>query len=213
MGRAGQATSAGLAEEQPAASAVRLRVNANSKENRLALTNLERTIEALLYVADNPLDEQELARLLDTDVESVRTSLSNLELALAEHGLRIQRCETRVQLTTAPETSQAVERYLGIEESNKLSPASLETLAIIAYKQPITRAQIEAIRGVNSEGALRSLLARSLVAAVGRLEQAGRPVLYATTPEFLQYLGLNSLQELPELPALAGHEPSEPPSG
>jgi segregation and condensation protein B len=93
-----------------------------------------------------------------------------------------------------------VEAYLGLDTSNKLSPAALETLAIIAYKQPITRAQIESLRGVNCEGSLHSLASRALIASSGRLEQAGRPVLYATTPDFLQYLGLTSLSELPPLP-------------
>ncbi|MCE5259829.1 MAG: SMC-Scp complex subunit ScpB [Chloroflexi bacterium] len=167
----------------------------------MVLSDLGRTIEALLYVADSPLNEQDLAQLLETDVASIQNALRQLEQALMEHGLRLQRSGNRVQLTTAPDTSKVIERYLGVEENSKLSPAALETLAIIAYKQPITRAQIEALRGVNCEGALHSLITRSLVAAVGRLEQVGRPVLYATTSEFLQYLGINALSELPELPA------------
>ncbi|MHB9032489.1 MAG: SMC-Scp complex subunit ScpB [Anaerolineae bacterium] len=166
----------------------------------MTLTALERNIEALLYVADSPIDESELARILDTDNAAVQSGLEHLEIILGEHGLRLQRAGSRVQLTTAPETSPVIERYLGVEEASKLSNAALETLAIIAYRQPITRAQIESLRGVNSEGALHSLITRSLVTAAGRLEQVGRPVLYATTPEFLQYLGINSLAELPPLP-------------
>lgn len=166
----------------------------------MALTHLERNIEALLYVADSPLSLADLAQILAVDTCSIEESLMLLGSALEDHGLCLQRSGNQVQLTTAPQTSKVVENYLGIDATSKLSPAALETLAIIAYKQPITRAQIEALRGVNCEGSLHSLASRSLVTSVGRLEQAGRPVLYATTLEFLQYLGLTSLAELPPLP-------------
>lgn len=166
----------------------------------MALTDLERNIEALLYVADSPLSLADLAQLLAVDTYSVEESLMQLSSALEEHGLCLQRSGSHVQLTTAPQTSKVVENYLCLDVTSKLSPAALETLAIIAYRQPITRAHIEALRGVNCEGSLHSLASRALIASVGRLEQAGRPVLYATTLEFLQYLGLTSLAELPPLP-------------
>lgn len=166
----------------------------------MPLSDLERNIEALLYVADEPMTIPELTRLLNTEEPAIRDALERLDLALAEHGLRMQRSINGIQLTTAPECSKVIECYLGVDSSLKLSQAALETLAIVAYRQPITRAQIEAVRGVNCEGALHSLISRSLVAAVGRLDQVGRPVLYATTPELLQYLGVNSLAELPPLP-------------
>jgi segregation and condensation protein B len=166
----------------------------------LVLSDLDRSIEALLYVADNPLSTEELAQILSVDNTQVEASLIRLCGALEEHGIRLQRSGNQVQLVTAPQTSAVVENYLGLDATNKLSPAALETLAIIAYKQPITRAQIEGLRGVNCEGSLHSLASRALIASVGRLEQAGRPVLYATTFEFLQYLGLTSLSELPPLP-------------
>lgn len=166
----------------------------------MPLSELERNIEALLFVADEPMTIHALARLLDTDETVVQEALGNLDAALFEHGLRLQRSNNGFQLTTAPECSQVVERFLGVGSSARLSQAALETLSVVAYRQPVTRAQIESIRGVNSEGALHSLISRGLVAAVGRLEQVGRPVLYATTPDFLQYLGLNSLAELPPLP-------------
>ncbi|MHA1572719.1 MAG: SMC-Scp complex subunit ScpB, partial [Alphaproteobacteria bacterium] len=117
-------------------------------------------------------------------------------------GLHVTRVGTRVQLVTMPDAAPVVERFLGISRSGKLSGAALETLAIIAYRQPITRAQIEAIRGVNSDGVIRTLQAKALVAPVGRLEQAGRPILLGTTFEFLQYFGIQSLDELPSLPEL-----------
>jgi segregation and condensation protein B len=104
-----------------------------------------------------------------------------------------------VQLTTAPTAAQAVERFLGLQSTVRLSPAAMETLAMIAYRQPITRPRVDLIRGVNSDGVIRTLLSRGLVEQIGRQETVGRPVLYGTTPAFLQHFGLGSLQELPVL--------------
>ncbi|HUM68654.1 MAG TPA: SMC-Scp complex subunit ScpB, partial [Chloroflexota bacterium] len=100
---------------------------------------------------------------------------------------------------TAPAASSAIERFLGLELTTRLSQAALETLAIIAYMQPVTRPHIDQIRGVNSDGALRSLLSKGLIEEIGRKETPGRPILYGTTPEFLQHFGLTMLEELPEL--------------
>ena len=95
--------------------------------------------------------------------------------------------------------AETVERFLGLETTSRLSQAALETLAIVAYQQPITRPYIEGVRGVNSDGVMKSLLAKGLVQEVGRAEGPGRPILYGTAPDFLQYFGLNSLTELPPL--------------
>ena len=116
-------------------------------------------------------------------------------------------------MVTAPEASEAVERYLGTDHAPKLSAAALEALAIVAYRQPVTRAQLEGVRGVNCDGVLRTLTARGLVVPVGRLEQAGRPVLYGTTFDFLEYLGIGSLEELPKLPDEVLAEVQEAESG
>jgi len=113
--------------------------------------------------------------------------------------LRLQRHAGRVQLTTAPEAAELIERFLGLEATSRLSRAALETLAIIAYQQPVTRPQVDAVRGVNSEGVMKSLLGKGLVQEVGRTEGPGRPILYGTSLEFLQHFGLNSLMELPPL--------------
>jgi segregation and condensation protein B len=117
-------------------------------------------------------------------------------------------------MITVPGAAPAIERFLGMDRSGRLSAAALETLAIIAYRQPITRARLESVRGVSSDGVLRTLQAKELVAPVGRLEQVGRPILYGTTFEFLQYFGIASLEELPHLPdtdsgleGTAAHEP------
>jgi segregation and condensation protein B len=106
-----------------------------------------------------------------------------------------------VQLTTAPQASEIIEHFLGLEVTTRLSQAALEVLAIVAYMQPITRPRIDQIRGVNSDGALRTLLSKGLIEEVGRMDTPGRPILYATTPDFLQYFGLSMLQELPPLSA------------
>ena len=104
-----------------------------------------------------------------------------------------------VQFTTAPESSAVVERFLGLEVTTRLSQAAVEVLAIVAFMQPATRPQIDQIRGVNSDSSLRTLLGFGLIEEVGRLETPGRPILYSTTPEFLQYFGLDSLDSLPQL--------------
>lgn len=151
-------------------------------------------------MADEPLSLDQLAELTDTDQELVEEALAELREALDERGLILLRLGDRFQLDTAPECASFVERYLGDEHGSSLSSAALETLAIIAYRQPITRAQIDAIRGVDSSGVIRTLLARSLIRPLGRLPQAGRPVVLGTTFEFLEYFGLESLDDLPPLP-------------
>ncbi|HTX91401.1 MAG TPA: SMC-Scp complex subunit ScpB, partial [Anaerolineales bacterium] len=130
---------------------------------------------------------------------AVEQELAALDTDLAARGLRLQRHAGRVQLTTAPETAELVERFLGLEATSRLSRASLETLAIIAYQQPVTRPQVDAVRGVNSDGVMKSLLGKNLIQEVGRTEGPGRPILYGTTPDFLQHFGLGSLGELPPL--------------
>jgi segregation and condensation protein B len=123
------------------------------------------------------------------------------DLQSGGRGIRLLRHEATVQLVTAPEMAPELERFFGYQATTRLSPAALETLAIVAYRQPVTRPQIEAIRGVDSSGVLNTVLARGLVAEVGRLDTAGHPILYGTTPAFLRHFGLNSLDELPPLAA------------
>ena len=172
--------------------------------------HIERLIEALLFVADGPVAIEHLAAVLRVDADKVETSLDILGQTLAERGLRLVRERAHAQLVSAPDAAPYVQEFLGLDSAGKLSPAALETLAIIAYRKPITRAQVEAIRGVNSDAVIRSLLAKSLITPVGRLEQAGRPVLYATTFEFLQYFGLGSPEELPRLAEADEPDPPTP---
>lgn len=156
-------------------------------------------IEGLLFVADEPVALSDLARALEVSTREVSQAVNRLCEAYAGRGLRIQRVNGRVQMVTAPETAPAIERFLGLEFSGKLSQAGLETLAIIAYRQPITRPEVDAIRGVNSDSVLRTLLVRGLIEEVGRKETVGRPILYGTTFAFLQHFGLESLDDLPPL--------------
>lgn len=156
-------------------------------------------LESMLFVASGPVSLQRLARTLEVSPEVVRGLLRALEAEYAGRGLRLQWSGNEVQLTTAPEAAGVVERFLGLETTSRLSQAALEVLAIVAYMQPATRPEIDDIRGVNSDGALRTLLSRGLLEEVGRRETPGRPILYGTTPDFLQHFGLGSLQELPPL--------------
>ncbi len=161
--------------------------------------HLARLLESLLFVAGEPAPIERLAAALEHTEEDVELALALLAERLHDRGIRLQRHLDQVQLVTMPEAADAVEAYLGLDLTTKLSRAALETLAIIAYRQPITRPQIEAIRGVSSDGVIRTLLHRGLVQEVGRLDTAGRPVLFGTTPDFLNYFGISSLDELPPL--------------
>ena len=156
-------------------------------------------LEAMLFVAPEPVAPAQLAAALDVTNSVVERGLKELEEALQARGLRLQRHGGRVQLTSAPEMAELVERFLGLEAVSHLSRAALETLAIIAYQQPVTRPQIDAVRGVNSDGMMKSLLGKGLIMESGRADGPGRPILYSTTPEFLQHFGINSILELPPL--------------
>lgn len=156
-------------------------------------------LESLLFVADGATPVARLAEALEVTVADVEAALAELQTTYAQRGLSLQRIRDRVQLTTAPSAAAAVQRFLGLAATVPLSKAALETLAIIAYQQPVTRPQIDAIRGVNSDGVLKTLLAKGLVEEAGRTEGPGRPTLYATTPMFLQHFGLSALSDLPPL--------------
>lgn len=156
-------------------------------------------LEALLFVSAEPVAPAQLAEALEIRTAEVERGLQELEAALQGRGLRLQRNAGRVQLTTAAELAEPVERFLGLEATTHLSRAALETLAIIAYQQPVTRPQIDSIRGVNSDSMMKSLMNKGLIFESGRGEGPGRPILYSTSPEFLQHFGLNSLRELPPL--------------
>lgn len=171
----------------------------SSEENIEIELPLSVKLEALLFVAAEPVATAQLATALDVAPSVIERGLHELDESLSSRGLRLQRHAGRVQLTTAPQLAELIERFLGLEATTHLSRAALETLAIIAYQQPVTRPQIDAIRGVNSDSMMKSLLHKGLILETGRADGPGRPILYSTTPEFLQHFGLNSILEMPPL--------------
>jgi len=162
------------------------------------LTEVE--LEALLFVAERPLTRREIAMLAGIDRATVDARLGDLEVSLARRGIRLVSSGDRVELVTAPDAGALVARYVGAD-GIKLSPAALETLAIVAYRQPVTRALVDQIRGVDSDYTIRSLLHRRLIVELGRAAGPGRPYRYGTGFDFLERFGLTSLDELPPLDA------------
>lgn len=167
-------------------------------EARPPIELTEAALEALLFVAERPLSRREIAALAGTDRATVDDRLGDLEVALRERGIRLLIDGDRVELATAPEGGALVARYVGAD-AVRLSPASLETLAIVAYRQPVTKAAVERIRGVDSDYTMRTLLHRRLIVELGRSDAPGRPFLYGTGFEFLERFGLTSVDELPPL--------------
>ena len=162
---------------------------------------LPAVLESLLFVADGAVEPAQLARACGLALPAVEQGLAALaaDYRTAGRGLRLQERAGRYQLVTAPETGAIVEAFLQVDMTARLSGPALETLAVIAYRQPVTRAQVEAVRGVDCSGVLRSLMQRGLIEETGRLEAPGRPVLYGITDLFLNHFGLTSLHELPPL--------------
>ena len=169
----------------------------NSTER--SISQLTILVESVLFVAPEPIKVSSLAAALEESPERVEEALQQMVACQMERGLRIQRHGERVQLVTPPEAADTIQRFLGLDLTTRLTPAALEALAIIAYKQPVTRAQIDELRGVSSDGVLRTLLHRGLVEQGERLDTAGRPFHYRTTFDFLQHFGLQSLDDLPPL--------------
>ena len=158
----------------------------------------ERQLEALLFVAERPLRRTEIAQLAGVDIDIVDACVGDLHVTLNERGIRLVESGEHVELATAPEAGRLIARYIGAD-APRLSSASLETLAIVAYRQPCTRATIERIRGVDSEYTIRTLMHRRLIAELGRSDAPGRPTLFGTGFDFLERFGLTSVDELPPL--------------
>ena len=160
---------------------------------------LKKIVEGLLFVAPEPVTINHLAAAIECTENQVEKALQQLQEESRERGIRVQRQGKKVQLVSAPDLADYIERFLGLSVSSKLSPAALEALSIVAYQQPVTRPEIEAIRGVNSDGVLRTLLNKGLVEEVGRLDTVGHPTQFGTSFEFLRYFGLEKIEDLPEL--------------
>jgi segregation and condensation protein B len=181
-----------------------------------ATDDLGAFLEALLFIAERPLTTAELAELGGVPRIQAEAALAALAEDLAEdrRGLRLQRLEDAWQLATAPEVGERLAAYAAREEA-RLTPAALEALAVVAYRQPCTRGEVERVRGVDSDYVLRSLMHRRLVAEMGRRDTPGRPILYGTTFTFLERFGLTSLDDLPAMaddtaPTLPAAEAPEP---
>ncbi len=158
-------------------------------------------LEALLLVAPGPAPLRDLAEAAGVSVTAIETALQQLQEP-ADRGWVIVIHQDTAQLASAPRFAAHVRRFLRLEREPRLSGASLETLALIAYRQPVTRAEIEALRGVDCSGVIATLHARGLIEIAGRLPTVGNPIQYVTSPDFLRLFGLNSLQELPPLETL-----------
>ncbi len=163
-----------------------------------------RTLEALFFVSDEPLAPSVLAQALEVDRRTAEALCDRLQRDLDDRrsGLVLRNVAGGWRLYTHPDTAPVVEQFVLSSRQSRLTKAALETLSIVAYKQPVTRHQVSGIRGVNSDGVLRALADRGLIEESGREEAPGRPVLYATTPGFLERLGLPSLASLPSLAPL-----------
>jgi segregation and condensation protein B len=177
------------------------------------VSDLSSTLEAILFSSNRPLKLRELQQAVGADRTAVEQALDELKAALEGHGVMLMRHHDELNLATRPAHAAAVRRALRPEVSGKLSPAAYETLAIVAYQQPVARSRIEEVRGVNCESVLTNLELRDLISEVGRGSGPGQPKLYGTTMRFLQVMGLESLDHLP-IPRLeraeVGPSPTSP---
>ncbi|MHC4293519.1 MAG: SMC-Scp complex subunit ScpB [Planctomycetota bacterium] len=166
--------------------------------------NLESVIEAVLFASDEPLSAARLANIVDTTTQQVRQAIEflNDKYKNNQNAFRIEKIAGGFQMLTLSPYNHWLKKLLRVRSETKLSPAALETLAIIAYKQPIIRADVEAIRGVAAGEVIRNLMYKGLVKVVGRAEVVGRPMLYGTTKKFLETFGLNTLKDLPKIEEL-----------
>ncbi len=163
-------------------------------------------IESLLFVSGEPLRLKEISAIIECDIDVTKEIIQELEqkYSIEERGIKLININDEYQLVTKAENSSYVQKLLKTNTRQSLSQASLETLAIIAYKQPITRVSIDEIRGVKSDRAVLTLLEKGLIKETGRLEVAGRPILYSTTDKFLVSFGLENLRQMPSLEEIMG---------
>jgi len=169
-----------------------------------ALGEIKRAIECILLVSGNPVTVDQLAAVLEIPAETARLALGELGQEYDERGLQIQEVAGGYQLSTRPEFAVQIQRFLRLDHRESLSQPALETLAIVAYRQPVTRAEVEAVRGVRCEYVLERLVDRHLIRELGRRPTLGRPILYGTSDGFLRYFGL---RDLGALPPLEGNDP------
>ncbi len=172
-----------------------------------AIERLQRPIEALLFVAGEPLSIKDIAKLTRGSHVEVAAALQRIAADFSDRGIVLREVAGGYRFASSPRAREVVELYL-LPPKTTLSTPALESLAIVAYLQPVTKTEIEAIRGVSADSVVTTLIDRGLIAEIGRKEVVGRPMLYKTTPEFLQSFGLRSLEDLPEMHLPSG-EPLE----
>ena len=177
----------------------------------MEMTEICPALEAILFTAGDTVDIRRIAKVLGAEPWEVRQAAENLaaDYERRNSGIRLVRMEERLQLVTAPEHNDVINRCLEKRPQPKLSPTALEVLSIVAYFQPVTRAYIEQVRGADSSYTVSVLTERGLIAPSGRLEAPGRPVLFSTTEQFLRIMGISSLEELPPLPNVTTSEGME----
>ncbi len=177
----------------------------------MELEQLHRALEAILFAAGESVELSRMAYALETDAEEVRQALQVLmdRYAFERRGIRIVRMEDAYQMVSSGEMAEFVTKALETRKPPKLSAAQLESLTIIAYYQPATKAMVEQIRGVDSSYSISALMNKKLICEAGRLNVPGRPIQYATTPDFLRTFGLTSLEDLPEIERVSFAEPAQ----
>jgi segregation and condensation protein B len=171
----------------------------------MEIQELANTLEAVLFASGEAVESRRLCEALDTDISALEEAVSLLEAKYAEgSGITLLRLDSAFQLATKEQYSPQIKAVLEIKRSSALSPAAMEALTIIAYNQPVTKAFVESVRGVDSSGVVNSLVEKGLLCEAGRLDLPGRPIAYATTENFLRAFRLSSLKDLPPLPEQSG---------
>lgn len=165
----------------------------------MEIKEIEAVVEGLLFAAGDPLQLEKLAEILELDKKTMRLILSNMAVSIqnSKRGILLRELDGCYQLCTRPEHYEYIQRLVEPRQKQALSQAAFETLSIVAYNQPVTRARVEAIRGVNSDSAIARLTERNLIREAGRLDAPGKPMLYETTEEFLRSFGFKSTKDLP----------------
>ena len=163
---------------------------------------IRRITEALLFVQNQPIQIKTIAKIINTSVKNMEKIIEEISVSLDDHGIKIQSGPSGIQLITIPEANEIIKTAYKLESEKPLTKATLETLAIVAYKQPVTRAEIEKVRGVSCDGHLANLRRRGLIEVTGRAEKIGRPLLFSTTQNFLSYFGLENANQLPNFASL-----------
>ena len=174
----------------------------------MEIVEIERAVEAILFATGDPVELSRIAEILDVDEPSLERIITNLRdyYDFEQRGVRIVKLDNSYQMCSAPQFAEYIRKALETKKAPRLSPPLLEVLSVIAYRQPVTRAYVEQVRGVDCSYSITSLTEKGLIKESGRLDVPGKPILYRTTKDFLRVFGLESLNDLPELPEFSDTE-------